>query len=320
MTMVEEERSSPAPDPVPDPAPAPRTFVRTQPVDTTPRTKGTGSESRRIVSTLAFVTAGVLAWVFVYLFVLSSFQQGHSQSALYNQLRSELAEGIAPYAAPIPAGHPVALMDSEALGLDHLVVVEGTTSTLLQQGPGHLLGSVMPGQAGTSVLLGRSVSFGAPFRYAGTLRAGDDVTVTTMQGEFRYVVTGVRREGDPVPAPLEDGQSRLILMTSGNDGQLPGLRAGETLYVDATLDGEAQPATAVSALDPAGQAFESDRGASTLALLALALEVLVGGVVLVQWARHRWSPLAAWVTGMPVVLAALWLTSSVAARLLPNLI
>lgn len=316
MTTLEKQ---PAVEPAAEPAR--RTFVRTVPVDGTPRRKRAGADGgRRMVSTIAFVTAGVLAWVFLYLFVLSNFQQGHAQNRLYDQLRSEIAEGIAPYAAPIPAGDPIALIDAPALGLDHVVIVEGTTSTILQDGPGHLLGSVMPGQAGTTVLLGRSVSFGAPFRHAGGLRSGDAITITTQQGEFAYVVTGVRREGDPVPAALEAGQSRLILVTSGSSGRVPGLRPGETVYVDATLDGEAQPATAVSAQDPAGAPLQADRGASTLALLALALEVLVAGVVLVQLARHRWSPLAAWVVGVPVVLAALWLTSSVAARLVPNLV
>lgn len=313
MTLLEGERPAPVDD-------APRTFVRTEPVDTAVRRRGTVSGTGRMVSTLALATAGVLVWVFVYLFVLSDFQQGHAQKRLYDELRSELAEGIAPHAAPIPAGDPIAVLDSPALDVDDLVVVEGTTSTVLQSGPGHLLGSVFPGQAGTTVLFGRSVSFGAPFHYAARLNPGDDLTITTVQGVFRYVVTGVRREGDPKPPVLEGDQARLTLVTAGGQGDVPGLSPKQTIFVDALLDGEPQPATRVGDRDPAGHALEADRGASTLALLALALQLLVGGVALVQWARLRWSPLAAWVAGAPVVLAALWLTSSVAARLLPNLI
>ena len=179
---------------------------------------------------------------------------------------------------------------------------------------------MLPGQAGVSVLMGRTLSFGGPFKHVPELRVGDRIEVTTVQGTFRYAVSGVRRKGDPIPPALTDGQGRLTLVTAVGEGRLAALAPSQSVYVDATLEGDAQPSGDVAARDPNGAAFAHDAGFTTLAVLALALEVLVVAVLVVAWARHRWSPLAAWVAGVPVVLAALWLVSSAASRLLPNLV
>lgn len=293
-----------------------RTEVRAEAVDATPLSRRRFQASQAVVSEIMFVAAGVVAWVLVYVLFLSAFTAGHAQKQLYDQLREELAGGTAPIQAPIALGAPVALIDSPALGVRHLVVVEGTRPAQLADGPGHLLGSVLPGQAGTSYLMGRAVSFGAPFRHLSTARQGAQIDVTTGEGTFHYLVDDVRRSGDPVPAPLPSGGSRLTLVSAAGSALAP----SSTVYVDATLSGAAQPAGTVSASDPAGVQFASDHSAGTLALLALALELLGVAVAAVVWARHRWSTVAAWVAGLPFVIGALWLVSDIAARLLPNLI
>ena len=86
----------------------------------------------------------------------------------------------------IPAGAPVALINAPAAGLHRVVVVEGTSAGDLLAGPGHLPNTVLPGQAGNSVLLGRAATAGAPFAHVADLRAHDVVTVRTGQGTFHY--------------------------------------------------------------------------------------------------------------------------------------
>ncbi|WGL51831.1 class E sortase [Nocardioides sp. BP30] len=293
-----------------------RTTVREGAVDATPLERADTRRLRIGVGQAILLLAGLLGWLLLYVYVLSGFSQGHAQQQLYGQLRQELAEGTAPTVAPIEAGAPVALLDAPALGLHHLVVVEGTRPAQLQDGPGHQLGTVLPGQVGNSVLLGRAVSYGGPFRHLASLKPGAAITVTTAQGVFHYRVDDVRRNGDLL-APLADGASRLTLASAA--GSAP-LAHSETVYADASLVGAPQPASAVSATDPGGSAMARDASAGTLALLALALELLVGGLVAITWARYRWSRLAAWIAGLPVLLASLWLASMVATRLLPNLL
>ena len=296
-----------------------RTAVRTLATDAAPLPRSGRGIGEAALGQTMIVLGLVTVWVLAYLLVLSGFQQGHAQHRLYDRLRTELALGEAPAEAPIEQGAPVALLSVPGAGVHDLVVVEGTTPALLQQGPGHQLGSVLPGQAGVSVLMGRAISFGAPFGDVPGLARGAAIDVTTVQGTFHYVVDGVRRKGDPVPPALSDGAARLTLVTAVGTGPLAALAPSASVYVDATLKGEAQPAGRVAAIDPAGAPFAHDAGFTTLAVLVLALELLVAAVLAVGWARHRWTPLAAWVAGVPIVLAALWLVSSAASRLLPNL-
>ena len=58
----------------------------------------------------------------------------------------------------------------------------------------------------------------------------------------------------------------------------------------------------------------------TLAELALALLLLTATLAGFVAAWSRWSRRAAWIAGAPAVVAALWLTSSIGARLLPALL
>ncbi len=302
--------------------PRPRTVVRGLPTDTAPLAKisGSGSGSQLALSQTLMVLGLLTIWTFTYLFVLSDFQQGHAQHRLYSELRTQLALGEAPAGAPITVGAPVALLSIPEAGVDDEVIVEGTSATMLQRGPGHALGSVLPGQEGVSVLMGRALSFGAPFGRIPDLRRGSDITVTTVQGTFHYDVLGVRRKGDPVPPAVPTGGSRLTLVTGAGAGRYADLAPSDTVYVDANLKGEAQPAGAIAAADQAGAPFARDSTFTTLAVLVLALQLLVAAVALVVWARHRWSPVAAWVAGVPIVLATLWLVSMAASRLLPNLV
>jgi len=262
----------------------------------------------------------LLTWLLVYLFVLSGFEQAHAQSALYDRLRTELAEGTAPVGAPIALGSPVALLAIPEIGVDDVVVVEGSRSRQLQAGPGHVLGSVLPGQLGVSVIAGRSVSFGGPFARLAELDRGSFVTVTTGQGTFVYEVLGARTQGDPVPPALEEGEARLTLVTAARGEGAAALQASQTVYVDAQLaEGGVTPGL-VATPDIGNKLMAVSLDTSTLALLALSLQLLVGALVAFAWAWTRWSRPAAWIAVAPCVLATMWLVSSIGSRLLPGLV
>lgn len=307
-------------------APAPErigtTFVRDEPVDASPPARGIeGAGGRLLGSRVLFALALLIAWFAVYLVGLSSLEHGRAQSALYGQLRTDLAAGTAPTGAPIAVGAPVALLEIPAAGVRAEVVVEGTAAEQLQDGPGHLPGSVLPGQQGVSVVAGRATTYGGPFGGITSLRAGDRVIATTAQGRFEYQVLGVREDGDPLPAPPAAGMSRLTLVTAQSAGGLLGdLRPAQTVYVDAVLpEGAAAPGPRAPA--PAEvRLLASSLDAKDLAFLALALQLLIAVLSAAVWGWRRWSRVGAWVAGAPAVVASLWLVSSLVARLLPPLL
>ena len=182
-------------------------------------------------------------WVLLYAFVLSGVQEARAQATYYATLRQGLAEATAPIGGVIQPGSPVLLLTAPTAGLDDAVVVEGTTSSAMTSGPGHLASTVLPGQQGVSVILGRSVTFGAPFRSIATMHPGDTITVTTGQGVFTYHVDRVRYPGDPLPPPVGPNTSRLTLVTEIASGWRSGWAPATTVYVDATMQGgQIQPA------------------------------------------------------------------------------
>jgi sortase A len=263
---------------------------------------------------------GLAAWFMFYFFVLSGVQEAHDQAVDYSHIRQELALATVPIGGAISAGSPVALMSIPRLGLYHVVVVEGTSSTQLESGPGHLPDTPLPGQAGYSVLLGRSSTFGAPFRSLPTLRAGNVIAVTTGQGRFIYTVADVRAPGDPLPPALGTGKSRLVLVTSQSRGWRHAWTPGQVRYVDANLTHGAvqqRPAGAPIATAVADQPFKGDD--SNLIALALWLQLFVAFVAATGWAWLRWSKPQLWLVAAPAGLAILWGTTSAVAPLLPNL-
>lgn len=260
------------------------------------------------------------AWFVLYAVALSPLEESRRQSVLYNTLREDLALQTAPLGGPIAPGTPVTLLSLPTAGGVDQVVVEGTASADLMNGPGHKRDTVLPGQAGVSVVYGRASLFGGPFGTIGDLRTGDRIVTTTGQGVATYVVTGLRRAGDPFPQPLAAGAARLTLVSAEGNGRWGFLAPRAVVYVDADLVGKAQPGVGgrPSVVPRSEQAMQGDP--SALLPLALALPLLIGSVLVLAWARSRWGGWQSWVVGLPLLLATLWTVSQAAVQLLPNLL
>ena len=94
----------------------------------------------------------------------------------------------------------------------HFVVVQGTGAASLRRGPGHYLGTALPGQAGTVGIAGHRTTYGAPFRHLDALRRGDAITVKMPYGSFVYRVEGTRIVAPEDVSSLRDaGRQRLVL-------------------------------------------------------------------------------------------------------------
>jgi LPXTG-site transpeptidase (sortase) family protein len=277
----------------------------------------------RVSGAFLSILAALLLGFIAQLTLFGGLQHSRAQRMEYADFRGSLAQAKAPVGQVddggglLTLGTPVAVLDIPRIGL-HEVVGEGTTAGVLTAGPGHRRDTVLPGQAGTSVLLGRRAGYGGPFARIDTLRRGDRITVATGQGMHTFTVLGVRRAGDPQPAALTTGQGRLTLVTASGPAYVP----TDVVRVDAVLTSGAQPVPRMvigtGALPPAEQAMGIDQG--VLVPLVLWGQLLVAAALGVVWIRHRVGRWHAWVIAVPV-LGFLGVTvADHAASLLPNLL
>jgi LPXTG-site transpeptidase (sortase) family protein len=272
----------------------------------------------------ALLTVSVLLLGFVaHVAVFSRFQHERAQTLSYGELRGSLARAETPVGPLdveedlVAPGTPVALLQIPAIGLSE-VVTEGTTSQVLRSGPGHRRDTAMPGQPGTAVLVGRQTTYGGPFGALHELVPGDEIAVTTGQGEHRYRVLGLRRAGDPEPAIRRSGEGRLELQTADGLALFP----SGVLHVDATLVSEVQEAPrtviAYEALPSAERAMGQDTGAWWTAFFVLVFLVAAG--VGLWWLWTTWGRRHAWLIGVPVLLALGVAGSDVVMNALPNVL
>lgn len=287
-----------------------------------PRPKG--PRDARWWSGAALLTVSVLLLSFVaHVALLSNLQHHRAQQIAYDELRTTLAKAETPVGQlnlneeMVPLGTPVALMEIPSLGLRE-VILEGTTAEALRSGPGHRRDSVMPGQAGTAVILGRQLAYGGPFAGLPQLRPGDDITVTTGQGEHTYRVIGLRRAGDPMPGEVREDGGRLELQTADGLAMFP----SGVLYVDAELMSKTQANPSRVLGYPALPVEERAMGQTPDGGFAVffALIFLVAAGIGTGWLWTRWGRWQGWLIGFPVLVALGAITADTVMDALPNLL
>jgi LPXTG-site transpeptidase (sortase) family protein len=281
------------------------------------------SAVRQVGVTAMVVLTALAAGLVVHLLLLSGLEHRSAQQRAYDRFRYELAQGTAPVAQTersgqlVELGAPVALIEIPSLHVRE-VVGEGTMGSVLMDGPGHRRDTPLPGQAGSSVILGRAAAYGGPFKHLHELQPGATITVTTGQGVSKFSVIGRRGSGDPAPPPVASGKGRLVLVTATGLPFVP----GGVLRVDADLDTQTFPTPA--SVIPSGSLPNSEQplgtDTSTLWALVLWLEALVLVAVGMVWSWHRWGRHQTWIVLAPLaVLISLYVVNEF-MRLLPNLL
>ena len=88
----------------------------------------------------------------------------------------------------LPAeGEPLANIEIPALEVDK-VVLRGVAVEDLRRGPGHYSQTALPGNPGNASIAGHRTTYGSPFGRIDELVPGDEIIVTSVQGEFVYRV------------------------------------------------------------------------------------------------------------------------------------
>ena len=297
---------------------APRPPKRTPPP---PRERAPLSPTVVLVRSSFTVLALLLLAFVLNVTVFSQIQHVVAQQQLANEFREELVAGTAPVSEGdfndhlLADGAPLGILSIPSIGVRE-VFIEGTSADTMKNGPGHRRDTVLPGQVGVSVLLGRAAAFGGPFGRIQELAPGDTFSIRTGQGESVFTVIGVRYAGDPAPAAPTLKQSRLILETARGASFAP----DGVAYVDAQA--AAKPAgarqTTFLALPSEDKPMASD--VSTVWALVFALQFMVIAEIAAVWSYRKLGAQKTWVVFVPVtILAVLFVTNQVTI-LLPNLL
>lgn len=296
-----------------------KSFFARRPAGETPELGGRAQLVRISLVVFAVLLVAFLASISV----VGGMQQRSAQQKAFNSFRVELAEGTAPTGPVnverqmIRPGTAMAYLEVPSIGIQQ-VVFAGTSSSITMDGPGYRMDTVFPGQVGTSIVMGRRASFGAPFGRLSELKVGDPIRVTTGQGEFEFSVIAVRSEGEPVPAKIAEGKSRIQLVTVEGRPFMP----DGIVRVDAELEGTAVASSGAAFSSKTLPGSEKFMGvdSSTVWQLVLWLEALVLVMALFIWGWNRWSRMKTWIVVSPLLVLVGLAVSDQFARLLPNML
>lgn len=144
---------------------------------------------RRVVAFVLMAAGLSLMMVLAGQGLLDSHQTTQEQARLLGEVPQGAAVAKAaptPTATAVGVGEALLVMRIPRFGADwRWVASEGTTSTVLENGPGHYRGTALPGERGNTAFAAHRAGHGDPFIDFDRLRPGDRVELE--QGEVRWV-------------------------------------------------------------------------------------------------------------------------------------
>jgi sortase A len=229
---------------------------------------------------------------------------------------SEAADPANDTPAEFESGDVVARIEIPRIDVDKFVV-QGTGVPDLRKGPGHYIGTPMPGEAGNVAIAGHRTTYGAPFGDIDQLEPGDSIFVTTIAGKFEYRVMGADRsqpDGDPASGHYVVKPTDVFVLDNFGDNRLtltachpkysarqriivaaelvvPSTSVAPTTEEPTTTDGAAPPTTIDAANTPdLHQGLGGDPGARTPAILwGLLFFAMLAGVWQASLRWQRWA-------------------------------
>lgn len=196
---------------------------------------------RGVGQTLITLGLVILLFVVYELWVTNIFAHAE-QARVHNQLAQEWAKGDDPLMqgrldlpggkqSTIPIGVGIANLYVPRFGSDyHFTIVEGTDDASLEKGPGHYVGTALPGEVGNFSVAGHRVGKGGPFLNLDHLRPGDSIVVETKNRWYVYQVKGDPLTGDlnnpggdgiPGREIVSPGDTEVIAAVPDHPGQKP---------------------------------------------------------------------------------------------------
>lgn len=165
-----------------------------------PRTRGRISGGQ-IIADLLLTVGTLLALFVIYETFWTNLASGRLQNDATAQLDDRWSDSPVatddPATPPVPAlGQAFSRVHLPALGQDAVyTVVEGTRDEDLRTGPGHYVGTQMPGEPGNFALAGHRNGSGAVFQHLDRLNSCDAVVVETQSQWLIYRLVPMETDG-----------------------------------------------------------------------------------------------------------------------------
>jgi sortase A len=134
--------------------------------------------------------AGYIGWTLWGTGLTTQHAQDRLRPAFEGRIDSKAGQQPPPGALRLP-GTAYAEIVIPRIDLD-MIVVEGTDEADLEKGPGHYSDTADPWQdTGRVGIAGHRTTYLHPFGDLGEMQVGDEITLRTEYGTFRYVVNDV---------------------------------------------------------------------------------------------------------------------------------
>jgi sortase A len=215
-------------------------------------------------------------------------------------------------------GSPVGVLRISKISLNK-VIVEGTTTDDLRQGPGLYAGTPLPGERGNAAIAGHRTTYGAPFYNLDKLVPRDIIQVTTVQGAFTYRVKRTLIVSPSDTSVVANTATPELTLTTCT----PRFSASQRLVVQADLTTAPAPTVRLPKSTPlltsGGRDLAGSQGDWIPALeLGAVAAVVIGAVFVVARGRRRRSQRwAVYAVGGAVSLVALFFFFGALSPLLP---
>lgn len=192
---------------------------------------------------------------------------------------------------------------------------EGVDLSILKDGPGHYMGTPLPGQEGNAAIAGHRTTYGAPFNRIDELKSGDEIVITYPTGAtFTY---GYRSTEVVAPDQTEVLQAKDFDGDSAVDNMLtltachPKYSARERIVVRARLneDEVAQPVPPDQLREEPPTSFNGDSSTAPVSKVPAVLWGIAAAMIwLAAWFVGRaWRRWPAYVLGFPFFMVALYI-------------
>jgi sortase A len=150
-----------------------------------------------------FLAAGILALGYAgYVVADAHAYQALEKTRFENVSRNDVLH-------PVTEGGVIGEMDVPRLGIQTMVV-QGDSAKILRRAVGHMPETPLPWESGNVALAGHRDSFFRPLR---NIRAGDAITLKTVNGDFQYEVdsTEVVPASDMHVLDASNGQTLTLI-------------------------------------------------------------------------------------------------------------